>query len=201
MLTKALDGGGEYGASFESEAVGGGLPGDAYTGQLGMFSVWQQCYLVYAIQRCNDLGFSGGLNLVDRMIGFACRLFDSDPDWPLLSAVAYYPIVGTNAASVWTMETTIAGMYNRNVAQVGSYIEGGNPNPDWGAMGWPWDRTATSPVVCPTWPAYCGQEMLAARLGVHRSIGHASVAKTALEAYVAGGGTVQDGDFIADPWY
>ncbi len=198
----ALDGGGEYGASFESSSVGGGLPGTAYTGQLGMYSVWQQAYLTYAIQRCNDLGFTGGLNLVDRMCGFACRLFDSAPDWPANDGVAYYPIVGTNnPPGTWTLETTIGGMYTRNVNQTGPYLVGGNPSSNWGAMGWPWDRTATTPVVCPTWPAYAAQERMMARLGVHRSLPHALVAKTALEAYVTSTGSVQDADNLADPWY
>ncbi len=206
VLTFALDGGGEYGASFEAYQGGNyGLPGDGFIYQVIIFSLWQQSYLTYALERCNNLGFSGGGDLLARMAGFSCRLFDSGPGWPTSDGVAYYPIVGVADpmdGSIWTMETTLAATYTRNVNQVGPYLlPGPVVNPNWGAAAWPWTFGQTSPTANTTWHDYGGQQRVMARLAVNRGLPHAAVAVAALDASVASGNPPQDGDNLADPWY
>jgi hypothetical protein len=84
-------------------------------------ALWQQNVVVYAITRANDLGFTGGTDLRDRLALHQVGALTHDPDWPRATyGTGYYPGWGTfpagsPAEANWTMKTTWADAYQLNV--------------------------------------------------------------------------------------
>lgn len=156
-------------------------------------STWQQAFVCYAIQRCNDLGFVGGLDLLDRMAKFLCLILDSAPAWPQDEGVPYYPMVGTWSGTypgpyTWVMSATPAEAYQLNADRAaGGELQRGQ-------MGWPWNTD--------TRVFYTQIEAPAIRLADRRSLPHAAVAKAVVEAYLAANPTtIQASYAIQEPWY
>src|SRR4051812_26988644 len=87
-------------------------------------SMWEQAYLMHAIDRARQQGFSGGLAHRDAIARFQLKLFTSDPDYPRAQAAPYIVAVGvprnpftyfTTMAQIWAgtqgQERPFAGYY------------------------------------------------------------------------------------------
>ena len=62
-------------------------------------SMWEQTYLMHAIDRARQQGFAGGLAHRDAIAKFQLKLFASDPDYPRAQGAPYIVAVGVPGAS------------------------------------------------------------------------------------------------------
>jgi hypothetical protein len=81
---------------------------------------WQMSYVAWSIAHANQQGFSGGTNLLDRILRFHVLLFNS-PDWPRHEAAPYYVVVANKpdgAPPQWL--PTLAEIYKATTALYGA---------------------------------------------------------------------------------
>jgi len=62
-------------------------------------SMWEQTYLMHAIDRARQQGFTGGLAHRDAIARFQLKLFNSEPDYPRAQGAPYIVAVGVPDAS------------------------------------------------------------------------------------------------------
>src|SRR5262249_35545148 len=78
-------------------------------------SMWEQTYLMHAIDRARQQGFNGGLLHRDAIARFQLNLFSSDPDYPRAQPAPYIAAVGVPGATLtvraFTFFTTMAQIW------------------------------------------------------------------------------------------
>jgi len=83
-------------------------------------SMWENSYLMHAIDRAHQQGFAGGLAHRDAIARFQLKLFTSDPDYPRAQAAPYIVAVGVPGASA----TLSAFTFYTSMAQIWSATQG-----------------------------------------------------------------------------
>ena len=84
-------------------------------------SMWEEAYLMHAIDRAHQQGFAGGLAHRDAIAKFQLKLFTSDPDYPRAQAAPYIVAAGVPGASAtlssFTFYTSMAQIWTATQGQ------------------------------------------------------------------------------------
>jgi hypothetical protein len=75
---------------------------------------WMKNYFLWAMDHAQRQGFSGGEEMISRLLTFALRLYTSSPDYPREYAGSYHLIVGSVAGDAETYCETMAEIFAAN---------------------------------------------------------------------------------------